>query len=173
MKHELEQERSAKVAAQDDLDALKNKTPDTSEADALRLEVKSLKDQLQLSLVKSQEELSKTTEELLATKNSLSKAEAEAAAHEAAAEAKYQTSMAELKDKNDSLMGLVKAADQKAADMEALVEDLKANLNAKDAEIAELKVTLFYPFMHSLTCSQTLDQGCFCYHTRKRNRSSH
>lgn len=141
MKVELAQEKSAKAAAQADLDALKTKKPDTSEADALRKELQALKDQHQASLTTAQQESAKATEEHLATKDALLKAQAEAAAHKAAADTKQQTSEADYMDMHDSLTQLVEEAEKKAAEKEALAKEYEANLKVKDAEIAELKVS--------------------------------
>lgn len=140
MKVALAQEKSAKAAAQADLDALKTKKPDTSEADALRKQLQALKDQHQASIMTAQQESAKATEEHLATKDALLKAQAEAAALKAAADTKQQMSEADYMDMHDSLTQLVEEAEKKAADKEALVKELEANLKVKDAEIAELKV---------------------------------
>ncbi len=141
MKDELAQEKSAKAVAQAELDALKTKKPDTSEADALRKELQTLKDQQKASLMKAQQESAKATEEHLATKDALSKAKADAAAYKATADEKQQTSETDYLAMHDSLTQLVEEAEKKAADKEALVKELEANLKVKDAEIVELKVT--------------------------------
>jgi hypothetical protein len=140
LKVELAQEKSGKAAAQADLDALKTKKPDTSKADALRKELQALKDQHQASLMTAQQESAKVTEEHLATKDALLKAQAEAAAHKAAADTKQQTSETDYMDMHESLTQLVEEAEKKAADKEALVKELEANLKVKEAEIAELQV---------------------------------
>jgi hypothetical protein len=150
LKLELAQEKSAKAAAQADLDALKTKKPDTSELDALRKELQSLKDQHHASRMSAQQESAKATEEHQAIKDALTKAQAEVATHKAAAETKQQTSKADYNDMHTTLMQLVEDANKKAADKEALVKELEANLKVKDAEIAELKVTrlaLLAPFL--------------------------
>jgi hypothetical protein len=123
LKDELAREKSAKAAAQADLEALK--------------------DQHQAA----QQESAKATEEHLATKDALLKAQAEAAALKAAADTKQQTSKADYMDMHESLTQLVEEAEKKAADKEALVKELEANLKVKDAEIEELKVYL-QPIMH-------------------------
>ena len=141
MKDELAQEKSARAVAQADLDALKTKKPDTSEADALRQELQALKDQHQASLTAAQQESAKAAEEHLATKNALLKAQAEADAHKIAADRTKQTSAADYKQMHASLTELVEEAQKKAAQEEALVKELEAKLKVKDAEIAELKVS--------------------------------
>jgi hypothetical protein len=141
LKDELAQEKSAKAVAQADLDALKTKKPDTSEADALRKELQALKDEYQTSLITAQQESAKATEEHLATKDALLKAQADAAAHKASADKIQQMSDADYKQMHTSLTELVEEAQKKAAHKEALVKELEANLNVKDAEIAELKVS--------------------------------
>ncbi len=140
MKDELAKEKSAKAVAQADLDALKTKKPDTSEVDALRKELQALKDQHQASLMTAQQESAKATEEHLATKDALAKAQADAAAYKAAADEKKRTSETDYLEMHDSLTQLVEEAQKKATDGEALVKELEANLKVKDAEIAELKV---------------------------------
>jgi hypothetical protein len=147
LKDELAREKSAKATVQAGLDALKTKKPDTSEADALRKELQALKDQHQASLMTAQQESAKATEEHLATKDALLMAQAEAAALKAAADTKQQTSEADYMDMHESLTQLVEEAEKKAADKEALIKELEANLKVKDAEIAELKVYL-QPIMH-------------------------
>jgi hypothetical protein len=120
LKAELAQEKSGKAAAQADLDALKTKKSDTSEADALRKELQALKDQHHASLMTAQQESAKATEEHLATKDALLKVQTEAAA--------------------DTKQQISETAEKKAADKEALVKELEANLKVKEAEIAELQV---------------------------------
>lgn len=139
---ELAKEKSAKAAAEAELDALKTKKPDTSEADTLRKELQTLKDQHQAALMTAQQESAKATEEHIATKEALDKAQAEAASHKAAAEAKHQTSEADYKDMHDSLTQLVEEANKKAADKEAHIKELEAKLKVKDAELAEANVHL-------------------------------
>jgi hypothetical protein len=141
LRDELAQEKSAKAVAQADLDALKTKKPDTSEADALRKELQALKDEHQASIMTAQQESAKATEEHLATKDALRKAQADTAAHKAAADRIQQTSDADYKQMHTSLTELVEEAQKKAAHEEALVKELEANLKVKDAEIAELKVS--------------------------------
>ena len=109
------------MAAQADLDALKTKKPDTSEADALRKQLQTLDSEHQAALAKSKQELAKAAKEHGVTKDALAKAQAEA-------------------DEHGSMAQLVEEANKKAADKEALVAELEANLKVKDAEIAELKV---------------------------------
>lgn len=140
LKIDLAKEKSEKAAAQADLDALKTKKPDTSEADALRKELQDLNNEHQAALTKSQEELANATKEHGATKDALVKAQAELDEHKAAVEKGQQTSQADYKDLHDSMTQLVEEASKKAADKEALVAELEAILKVKDAEIAELKV---------------------------------
>lgn len=99
-----------------------------------------MKDQHQASLMTAQQESAKATKEHLATKDALLKAKADAAAYKIAADTKQQTSETDYMDMHDSLTQLVEEAEKKAADKEALVKELEANLKVKDAEIAELKV---------------------------------
>jgi chromosome segregation ATPase len=140
LKTDLVKEKSEKAAAQADLDALKTKKPDTSEADALRKELQALNNEHQAALTKLQEELAKATKEHGTTKDALAKAQAEVDEHKAAVEKGRQTSQTDYKDLHDSMTQLVEEANKKAADKEALIAELEANLKVKDAEIAELKV---------------------------------
>jgi hypothetical protein len=159
LKVKLAHEKSAKAVAQADLQALKDQhqaalmtaQQESAKAteehlatkDALlkaQADLQALEDQHQATLMTAQQESAKATEEHLATKDALLKAQAEAAAHKAAADTKQQTSEADYMDMHDSLTQLVEEAEKKAADKEALVKELEANLKVKDAEIAELKV---------------------------------
>lgn len=149
---ELAQERSAQAAVQANLDAL-------------RKELQALKDANQASLITTQQESAKAAEEYKAMNDALAKAQAEAANDKAIAETKLQTSKADYKDMHDSLTQLVEEANKGAADNDALVKELKANLKVKDAEIAELKVRV-QVFLYHLLYSETLGQSYHHQHTR-------
>jgi hypothetical protein len=122
-----------KASAQADLEAAKSKKPDTSEADALRKELHALKDQHQAALQNAQQSSAKATEEHLATKASLEKAQAELARQKAESQSDYH-------DMHDSMTQLVEEATKKTADAEARLREAEANLKVKDAELAEAKV---------------------------------
>lgn len=132
---QLALEKMEKATAQADLEAALSKKPDTSEADSLRKELQALKDQHQASLTIAQEELAKTTEEHLATKAALEKAQEEHSRIKAESTSDY-------KDMHESLTQLVEEANKKAADLEAHLKEAEANLKVKDAELAEAKVYL-------------------------------
>jgi chromosome segregation ATPase len=135
LKQDLAHEKMEKASAQADLEAVKSKKPDTSEADALRKELQTLKDQHQAALMTAQQESAKATEEHLATKASLEKAEAELSRQKQESESDY-------KDLHDSMTQLVEEANKKAADVEARLKEAEANLKVKDAELAEAKVCI-------------------------------
>jgi chromosome segregation ATPase len=167
LKQDLAQEKMEKAQAQADLDAVQNKKPDTSEADSLRKELQALKDQHQAALMTSQQESAKATEEHLATKASLEKAQVELQRQKAESSSNY-------KDMHESLTFLVEEADKKYAeenkkasefeaqlkaaeeaskkvsDLEARLKEAEANIKVKDAELAEAMVrslwhsTLFF-----------------------------
>jgi len=133
LKQDLALEKMERASAQADLDAVKSKKPDTSEADALRKELQALKDQHQAALKTAQQESAKATEEHLATKASLEKAQAEVGRQKAESDADF-------KDMHDSLTQLVEEANKKSADLEARLKEADAVLKVKDAELAEAKV---------------------------------
>ena len=133
LKQDLAHEKLEKASAQADLDAAKSKKPDTSEADALRKELQDLKDQHQAALITAQQESAKATEEHLATKASLEKAQVELTRQKAESQSDYN-------DLHDSMTQLVEEATKKAADVEARLKEAEANLKVKEAELAEAKV---------------------------------
>jgi hypothetical protein len=100
-----------------------------------------LKDQHQAALVSAKQEAAKATEEHLATKDALSKAQAEVASHKAAAEKERQKSQVDFNDMHDTMTQLVEETNNKAAEKDALLKELEANMKVKDAELAELKVS--------------------------------
>jgi hypothetical protein len=126
-------EKTEKISALADLDALKNKKPDTSEADRLRKELQALKDQHQAALKTAQQESAKATEEQLATKSALEKLQAELGRQKAESSSDYR-------DMHESLTQLVEEANKKAADAEARLKETEAIVKVKDAELAEAKV---------------------------------
>ena len=114
--------------------------------DALHKELLALKDQHEAALMIAQQESAKATEEHLATKDALRKElQALKDKHEAALVTAQQESARateeHLATKDALLKAQAEVAAQKAADKEALVKELEANLKVKDAEIAELKVS--------------------------------
>jgi chromosome segregation ATPase len=135
LKQDLAHEKMEKASAQADLEAAKNKKPDTSEVDALRKELQALKDQHQAALMTAQQESAKATEEHLATKASLGEAQAELARQKTESQSDY-------KILHDSMTQLVEEATKKAADVEARLKEAEANLKVKDAELAEAQVPL-------------------------------
>jgi chromosome segregation ATPase len=142
LKQELALEKMAKITAEADLDAVKNKKPDTSEADALRKELQALKDQHQAALQTSQQESAKATEEHLATRAALENAQAELAKQKADAEAQAKTAKADYEDLHDSLGQVAQEANKKAADAEAKLKEAEAIIKVREAELAEAKVCL-------------------------------
>jgi chromosome segregation ATPase len=130
----------ARTSAEADLDAVKSKKPDTSEADALRKDLQVLKDQHQAALMTSQQESAKATEEHLATKTTLEKVQAELEEQKAAADTQAKTSKADYQDLHDSLESIVQEWTKKASDLEARLKEAEAIIKVKDAEIAEAKV---------------------------------
>ncbi|TAQ89323.1 hypothetical protein B7494_g2330 [Chlorociboria aeruginascens] len=130
LKQDLANEKMAKASAEAALDAATNKKPDTSEADALRKELQTLKDQHQAALHTAQQESAKATEEHLSTKSSLDKAVAELNKQKAVSETDYL-------EMHDSLTQLVEEANKKNADLEARLKEQQAVIKVKDAEIAE------------------------------------
>lgn len=83
LKELLAVEKMARASAEADLDAAKSKKPDTSEADALREELQTLKTKHQAAVLTAQEESAKATQEYQATKAALEKAESELAQEKA------------------------------------------------------------------------------------------
>lgn len=135
LKQDLAHEKMEKASAQADLEAIRSKKPDTSEADALRKELQALKDQHQAALMTAQQESAKATEEHLVTKASLEKVQAELSRQKQESESDY-------KDMNDSMTQLVEEANKKATNAEARLKEAEANLKVKDAELAEAQVCL-------------------------------
>jgi hypothetical protein len=144
LKQDLAHEKMERASAQADLDAAKNKKPDTSEVDALRKELQAIKDEHKAALTTTQQESLKATEEHLATKSSLEKTLAELDKQKLDAETRAKTTEADLHDLNDSMTQLVEEANKKAADLEARLKENEALLKVKDAELAEAKVCLFF-----------------------------
>ena len=132
----------AKASAQADLDAALSKKPDTSEADALRKELQSIKDQHQAALMTAQQESAQATDEHLETKKSLQTAREELEKHKAEAAAKHKSAESDYLDMHDSMTQLVEEANKKNTDLEARTKELEANLKVKDAELAEAKVSV-------------------------------
>jgi chromosome segregation ATPase len=126
-------EKMEKITAQADLEAAMSKKPDTSEADALRKELKALKDQHEAALAAAQQESANATEAHLAVKATLEKVQAEHSRSKA-------ESLSDFKDMHESLTQLVEEANKKAADLESHLKVAEANLKVKDAELAEAKV---------------------------------
>lgn len=132
-KKDLALEKSEKATAKANLETALNKKPDTSDADNLRKELQALKDQHQASLMTAQQESAKATEEHLATKSALEKAQAELSKQQ-------ETHSSDYKDMHDSLTQVAEDATKKVAALEARLKEAEANLKVKDAEIAEAKV---------------------------------
>ena len=166
LKQDLAQEKMEKAQAQADLDAAQNKKPDTSEADSLRKELLALQDQHQAALVTSQQESAKATEEHLATKASLEKAQLELQRQKAESSSDYNdmhetlTSLVEKAEKKygeenkkaSELEARLKAAEEankKLSDLEARLKEAEANIKVKDAELAEAIVRSLW---HSTLC---------------------
>lgn len=142
----------ARASAEADLDAVKSKKPDTSEVDALRKELQTLKDQHQASLLTAQQEMEKATEEHLATKASLEQAKAELEEH-LATKASLEQAKAELEEQLAAKASL----EQEKAELEerlaakAALEQAKAQLEEQKADVeAKLKTSQDdYLSMHS------------------------
>lgn len=149
---ELAHEKMARASAEADLDAVKSKKPDTSEVDALRKELQTLKDQHQASLLTAQQEMEKATEEHLATKASLEQAKAELEEH-LATKASLEQAKAELEEQLAAKASL----EQEKAELEerlaakAALEQAKAQLEEQKADVeAKLKTSQDdYLSMHS------------------------
>jgi hypothetical protein len=135
LKQDLAEEKMVRVNAQADLDAAKNKKPDTTEVDSLRSELQTLKDQHQASLMTAQQESAKATEEHLATRSALQKLQAELERQKAEGESDY-------KDMHSSLTQVAEEANKKAADAEARLKEAEAQIKVKEAELVEAKVSI-------------------------------
>ena len=133
MRQDLAEEKLVRVTAQADLDAAKNKKPDSTEIDNLRRELQDLKDQHQASLMTSQQESAKATEEHLATRSSLEEVQAELEKQKAERESDFN-------DMHSALTQLCEDANKRAIDAEARLKEVEANIKVKDAELAEAKV---------------------------------
>ena len=140
LKQDLAHEKMAKATAEAELDAARNKKPDTSEADSLRKELQALKDQHQASLMTAQQESAKATEEHLATKASLEKALGDLQKQKDETDQKIKTSEDDYLSMHSSLTELVEEAQKKTADLESRLRDAEADLKVKVAELAEAKV---------------------------------
>ena len=140
LKQDLAHEKMAKATAEAELDAARNKMPDTSEADSLRKELQALKDQHQASLMTAQQESAKATEEHLATKASLEKALGDLQKQKDETDQKIKTSEDDYLSMHSSLTELVEEAQKKTADLESRLRDAEADLKVKVAELAEAKV---------------------------------
>ncbi|RFU35140.1 hypothetical protein B7463_g1210, partial [Scytalidium lignicola] len=139
LKQDLAHEKMARASAEADLDATKNKKPDTSEADALRKTIEVMKEQHQTSLTTAQEESAKVAAEHSATKQALDKAIADLEKQQAETEISIETSKSDYKSLHESMTQLIEEANIKNEDLEAKLKELEANLKVKDAELAEAK----------------------------------
>jgi hypothetical protein len=140
LKQALALEKMERTTAQAELDAAQSKKPDTSEADGLRKQLQTIKDQHQAALMTAQQESQKATEEHLTTKSSLEKALADLDKHRLETENNSKTAQNDLHDLNDSMTQLIEEANKKTADLEARLKETEAILNVKVAELAEAKV---------------------------------
>ena len=140
LKQDLAHEKMAKASAEAELDAARSKKPETGEADSLRKELQTLKDQHQASQMTAQQESAKATEEHLTTKASLEKALSDLQKQKAEADMKVKTSEDDYLSMHTSLTELVEEAQKKTADLEGRLNEAEANLKVKDAELAEAKV---------------------------------
>jgi len=145
----------ARTSAEADLDAARNKKPDTSEADALRKELQTLEDQHQVALITAQQESAKATEQYLAVKTSLAMAKAELKQEKQDNELKSKAASDDYLDMHNSLTELKEEAQKKYADSEARLKEAEASLKVKDAEIAEAKVCLCPYRLQSCTLIRT------------------
>lgn len=121
-----------RVSAQAELDATKNKKPDTTEVDALRKELQTLKTEHQASLMTAQQTAKKATEEHLATRSSLEKAQADLEKAQADLEEEKAVRKSDFDDMHGSLTQVCEEATRKATDAEARLEE--ATKKASDAE---------------------------------------
>jgi chromosome segregation ATPase len=138
----------ARASAEADLDAVKSKKPDMSEVESLRKELQELKDSHRASLVAAQREAEKAVDDHNATKASLEQVKAELEEHKAETENKLNTSKHDYVTMHGSLTELAEEAHKKAADLEAQLNEARAQLKVKDAELAEGKVcTIFLKFV--------------------------
>jgi chromosome segregation ATPase len=128
---ELAHEKMARASAEADLDAVKSKKPDTSEVDALRKELQTLKDQHQASLLTAQQEMEKATEEHLATKASLEQAKAELEEHLA-----VKTSLEQAKAELEEQLAAKASLEQAKAELEEQLA-AKASLEQEKAKLEE------------------------------------
>lgn len=133
----LAEEKMTRVNAQADLDAAKNKKPDTSEVDAVRKELQDLKDQHQASLMTAQQESAKATEEHLTTRAALESAQTEL-------EKQKKERESDFNDMHSTLSQLCEEATKKAADIEAQLREAEAIIKVKEAELAEAKVCTMF-----------------------------
>ena len=128
MKENLAEEKMERVSAQAELDATKNKKPDTTEADNLRKELQALKTEHQASLMTAQQTAAKATEEHLATKSALEKAQAQL-------EKEKSERKSDFEDMHGSLTQVCEEATKRASDAEAEVEKI-----SKKAATSELQL---------------------------------
>jgi chromosome segregation ATPase len=162
---ELAHEKMARASAEADLDAVKSKKPDTSEADSLRKELQDLKDQHRASLVAAQQQVEIAADEHNATTASLKQAMAQLEEHNATNaslkqamaqleehknkfEAQLQTSKDDYITMHSSLTELAEEAHKQVADLEARLFEAQAQLKVKEAELAEAEVCI----AHLIVC---------------------
>lgn len=134
---ELAHEKMARASAEADLDAVKSKKPDTSEVDALRKELQTLKDQHQASLLTAQQEMEKATEEHLATKASLEQAKAELE-EQLAAKASLEQEKAKLEER----LAAKAALEQAKAQLEEQKADVEAKLKTSQDDYLSMHSSL-------------------------------
>jgi hypothetical protein len=140
LKQDLAAEKMERASAQADLDATKNKKPDTTEVDGLRKELQGLKDQHQAALMTAQQESAKATKEHLAMKAALEKTLNELEDQKIEAEKNVETAKNDYEDLNTVMTEEVEDARKKASEVEARLKEYEALLKVKDAELAEAKV---------------------------------
>lgn len=110
----------------------------------------------------AQQESAKATDEHLATKSQLESTLAELSKQKEELSKASETAQADYKDLNDSMTQLVEEANRKAADAEARLSEVNAQLKVKDAELAEAKLAKPTPVPKGLRASkfaEDLDSG--------------
>lgn len=169
LKQQLAETKMTNVELKAELDALKNQKPDTSAADALKDEIKTLKakhvdelkaleaetkgaagdvESLKIDLEAKRQELETLKKELDSANEDVLLAQKEHEAHKNDADAKIKNHQADYNDMYENMTTLVEdeqkktaAAQKEAADAKAKFAEFEAQLKLKEAEIAEVKVS--------------------------------
>jgi len=155
LKQDLAEEKFNRVTAEAELDATKNKKPDTSEVDALRKELKDLKTEHLASMSTAQQTHAAATKEHFETKTSLDETKIALEKLQARLAKEQVERKSDFDDMHSSLTQVCEEATKKAsdaeakleiasskvADVEARLKEAEAIIKVKDAELAEAKVS--------------------------------